>query len=575
MPNYINKVKLPNNDVYDIQDANALPKTTTINGVSKAQDANTYTLTGDDIILSSSYVVPQTYTPPVAGVTSIEDSIANLVKHVDDAVSGSVTSVDEGENSHLDITTATGGAVTVNVATGYVIPPDTVQASASGGSTLTLVSTGDKYTWDHKLDGVQAYDSTEEEYVTVTNTKLVAGSNKVTITPDATNNTITIDSTGTTYTEGTGIDIATGDVINNTGVLDVASDNTTQTAANGTVTITKLNSAGTATEEVPVAVKGLAASAYKGVDTAITSTSTSANIPTSDVVYGFVNTNYASKAVFTTSADGLVPASDGTDEDTMFLKGDGTWATPTDTTYTEGTGIDIDSSNVISNTGVTAVTASDASTGTNGTILVSTAGATPVEVPVKGLQPAAYKDVDTSITTSTQSANLPTSAAVDTYVQNAIAGITGPMIFKGAATIGADGSITVPGTVTTIKQGFTFKVTEVNASYSGVVKVGDTLIADTDDPTTTGSWVEGTDWTLIPSGDEEGATYPKFEFITDYVYTRVATATTWTADTYYSRSGDTYTLTSSEPADWDTNYNSYYTKSATAGSFIGIAYSTT
>lgn len=477
--NVINKIKLPNAEVYDIQDANALPKTTTINGVSKAPNADTYTLTGNDIDISSSYNPPSsgTYSAPVIG-DALEEAIGKLAYGVSQATTGGITSVDEGENSHLDITTSN-SAVTVDVASGYVIPPDTVQASASGGSTLTLVSTGDKYTWDHKQDAITTIDklsadlvdddNTTNKFVTaddktnwnnkldgitvndgtadvkVTQTKLVAGSNKVTITPDATNHTITIDSTGTTYTEGTGIDIATGDVINNTGVLNVAPDKTDSSANNGTITITKLNAAGTATEEVPVAVKGL-------------------------------NT-------------------------------------------------------------------------------------------------AAYKDVDTSITTSTQSANLPTSAAVDAYVQNAIAGITGPMIFKGAVTINADRSITVPSTVTSIKQGYTFKITELNASYTGTLKVGDTLIAVKDDPTVTGSWVENTDWTVIPSGDEEAATYPKFEFITDYVYTRVATATTWTANTYYSRSGDTYTLTASEPADWDTNYNSYYTKSSAAGSFIGIAYS--
>lgn len=61
----------------------------------------------------------------------------------------------------------------------------------------------------------------------------------------------------------------------------------------------------------------------------------------------------------------------------------------TDTTYSQGTGINIDGSNVISNTGVTAVTASNATTGTNGTISVTTNGTT-AEVPVKGLGTAAY-----------------------------------------------------------------------------------------------------------------------------------------------------------------------------------------
>lgn len=380
MPNYINKIKLPNNDVYEIQDANALPKTTQINGTSADSSTGNYTLTGDDIKLSSSYVVPQIYTPPVAGVTSVEDSIANLVKHVDDAVAGSVTSVDEAQNSHLDITTATGGAVTVDVADGYVIPSTTVGTPAESGTDVSLVSTGDMYTWNNKLDGVTVNNGTTD--VLVKNTKLVAGSNKVTITPDATNNTITIDSTGTTYTEGTGIDIATGDVINNTGVLKVDTDNSNTNAANGTVTITKLNAAGTATEEVPVAVKGL------------------------------------------------------------------------------------------SN--------------------------------------AAYKDVDTIIDTTTPSTNLPTSAAVDTYVKNAISGITGPMIYKGGISVAADRALTVPQTVTSIKQGYTFKVT---SSAVATIKVGDTFIADQDNASTTSTWVEDTDWTVVPSGDDEGKTYPCFTYI--------------------------------------------------------------
>ena len=42
-------------------------------------------------------------------------------------------------------------------------------------------------------------------------------------------------------------------------------------------------------------------------------------------------------------------------------------------------------------------------------------------------------------------------------------------------------------------------------------------------------------------------------------YTRSTIAPTWEADKYYSKSGDTYTLTTSEPANWSTNYTGYYT----------------
>ena len=200
---------------------------------------------------------------------------------------------------------------------------------------------------------------------------------------------------GSTYTPGTGIDIATGDVINNTGVLNVTTDNTDTDASNGTVTITKLNAAGTATEEV--------------------------------------------------------------------------------------------------------------------------------SVPVKGLAGAAYKAVDTTITTDTQSENLPTSKAVDTYVQSAISELTGPMTFKGGATITADSTdttkcsiaVTNPASSSSIKKGFTYKITSIAASpeYTGTLKVGDTLIADKNSPKVDATWTADTDWTVIPSGDEEGKTYPCFTYI--------------------------------------------------------------
>jgi len=94
------------------------------------------------------------------------------------------------------------------------------------------------------------------------------------------------------------------------------------------------------------------------------------------------------------------------------------------TAYTAGTGIGV-ANHVISNTGVTAVAASDSSTGTDGTISVTTNGTT-AEVAVKGLAGAAYKSVTTDGTLadaaaasgehSSDYASLPTAGAVKTYV---------------------------------------------------------------------------------------------------------------------------------------------------------------
>lgn len=110
-------------------------------------------------------------------------------------------------------------------------------------------------------------------------------------------------------------------------------------------------------------------------------------------------------STFDATHAGLAPAGGTT---AGFLKNDGSWATPQDTTYTEGTGIDISNANVISNTGVTAVGVSS----TNGKISVTTNGTTD-DVAVAGLSDAAYKGVDVSIPSSGATDNkVPTTAAV-------------------------------------------------------------------------------------------------------------------------------------------------------------------
>ena len=100
-------------------------------------------------------------------------------------------------------------------------------------------------------------------------------------------------------------------------------------------------------------------------------------------------------------------------------------------------------------------------------------------------------------------------------VQAAIQGITEPMIFKGGATLTADSSdttkcaITITDqTITVIKKGYTFKITEIASSptYTGTLKVGDTLIAAKEAPKLTADWVENTDWVIVPSGDEPSGT---------------------------------------------------------------------
>ena len=114
-----------------------------------------------------------------------------------------------------------------------------------------------------------------------------------------------------------------------------------------------------------------------------------------------------------TSIDNVIKGLSISGKTITYTKGDDTTGTLTtqDTTYTGENGVAI-SGTVISNSGVRSI-----ATGTsNGTISVNTNG-TSENVAVKGLANAAYKNVDTTIDAASTSANLPTSAAVASFVE--------------------------------------------------------------------------------------------------------------------------------------------------------------
>lgn len=228
------------------------------------------------------------------------------------------------------------------------------------------------------------------------------------------------------------------------------------------------------------------------------------------------------------------------------------------TTYTEGTGIDI-TNNVITNAGVTAVTASDSSTGTNGTISVTTNGTT-AEVAVKGLNNAAYKDVATSIPASgADDTKVATEKAVadsisgkaigtNSSTTNAIAtfaGTDGKTLADSAVTIAknatgvTDDDTKVPtskavktyvdatatgisryiGTITAASQlSTTAKKGDfyiVSTAWTGV-HAGDEIIAEKDNPTAT---IDGTNWTLLHNEADTNTTYTFAEGTTNGKFT--------------------------------------------------------
>lgn len=209
---------------------------------------------------------------------------------------------------------------------------------------------------------------------------------------------------------------------------------------------------------------------------------------------------------------GLVPAP-GTisGDETRFLKADGTWATPPNTEYSEGTGIDISNAGVISNTGVTHIENSDPADDNvaNGTFKVMENG-TPKWIAIKGLDDAAYKDVDTAIISGSTSANLPTTQAVADFVETTISNLEKPVIFKG--TVGTGGVVSSLPTPQASTRGYEYQAITagtIPAAQSATgsqetYKIGDMLIcaltsADGVTPQTFG-------WVVNPSGNEPEGT---------------------------------------------------------------------
>lgn len=105
---------------------------------------------------------------------------------------------------------------------------------------------------------------------------------------------------------------------------------------------------------------------------------------------------------------------------------------------------------------------------------------------VDGVISATSKSADTSVTQG--SSNLVTSGAVFTAIDN----LPEPMVFKGS--LGTNGTISSLPDPSSANTGFTYKVI-TKGTYQGTsAKVGDTFIST------------GTDWTIIPSGDEPSGT---------------------------------------------------------------------
>lgn len=183
-----------------------------------------------------------------------------------------------------------------------------------------------------------------------------------------------------------------------------------------------------------------------GVKVTLTRTDTSGT--TQGTVVGYIG------PISTTTA-GVVPKGSAVStqsQSTKFLREDGTWSAPS---YTPN-----NYSDYVKKDGTTAMTGA--------------------------LNMNSHKITSVTDPTSDQ------DAATKKYVDDSIAGLPEPMVFKGS--LGTGGTISSLPTASSSNEGWVYKVITAGTYASQSAKVGDTFISD------------GSAWVLIPSGDEPAGT---------------------------------------------------------------------
>lgn len=321
--------------------------------------------------------------------------------------------------------------------------------------------------------------------------ELAAGSN-ITLTPDTTNDKITIAATDTTYESKTAAENGTALSLVTTGEKYLW---------NSTA-----SSAGTVTSVQVQATSPVVSSTNTAQSTSLNTTISLANN------YGDTKNPYGSKTKNTVLA--APSAENGTPSFRVLVASDIpnlSWnkITSDKPTTLSGYGITdaMAGSTNVNNVAQTATTTSnnyellfsgtaDNTTRNEGTRKTSTLTYNPsTKALVTGgtvngytLAAASAKGVDTSISENSTSTNLPTSAAVANLVSSAIA-TSDAMVFKG--TLGTDGTITA--LPTTYKTGWTYRVITAGTYAGNVCEIGDLIIALID---RNGSGNLNSDWTV-------------------------------------------------------------------------------
>ena len=127
----------------------------------------------------------------------------------------------------------------------------------------------------------------------------------------------------------------------------------------------------------------------------------------------------------------------------------------------------------------------------NGTSIATSGVANITSIPASILTGA----IPSAVTAVTQTAgDSSTKIATTAFVQNAISGASGAMVFKG--TIGTNGSAGTTLPTTGVRVGDTYKIITAGTYASQAAKAGDLFIATATTPT----------WAYVPSGDEGNGT---------------------------------------------------------------------
>ena len=241
---------------------------------------------------------------------------------------------------------------------------------------------------------------------TTTDTLEIAAGTNITLTPDATNDKLTITATDTTYAAGEGLSLNSGtfSINKDASTVKYATSAGSATSATNATCATNASSVGgyTVGKSVPSNAVFTDTKYAAGTGLALNSGTFSVDSTASTVAYAtnsgtatyannsgnatcatnassvggftvgvsvpanakFTDTTYAT---FSTASNGLVKAS-GSGGAAKFLKGDNTWGTPTDTKYAAGTGLSLNSGTFsIDSTASTVAYANNAGSATNAT----------------------------------------------------------------------------------------------------------------------------------------------------------------------------------------------------------------